>query len=212
MVDEKILEAIKEARESKKRNFKQSFDLIINLKNIDLRKAENKIKFEVNIPHLSSKKSKIGVIVDSLASKVKDRDDVYVIKKDELENLGKNKKQVKNIAKECSYFIAEAPLMPLVGKSLGPVLAPRNLMPRPIPPTANIEPIIDQARKSIRFHLKDAPVVHLAVGTEDMDDKKIAENVEAVIERTTAGLPKGREQIKNFIIKLTMGKPIKFVL
>ena len=44
MKKESILKALKEAKEgSQKRNFRQSFDLIINLKGIDNKKAEHQI-------------------------------------------------------------------------------------------------------------------------------------------------------------------------
>src|SRR3990170_4643284 len=112
-MNEKILQAVKQARNTK-RNFKQTFDLIINLKSLDLKKAENKIKTELTLPHGVGKESKIGVIVDNLIPQAKDIENVFIIRKDELENYGKNKKAVKNIARECNYFIAEAALMPLV--------------------------------------------------------------------------------------------------
>jgi large subunit ribosomal protein L1 len=212
MLNQKIIDSIKKARENKKRNFKQTFDLVINLKNIDMRKAENKIKFEVDVPNMTKENIKIGLIVDALASSAANIDNVHIIRKEELENLGKNKKLVKKIAKECDYFIAEAPLMPLIGKNLGSVLAPRNLMPKPVPPSANLEPLVEEARKTIRIQLKDSPVIHLAIGTEDMEDDKIADNADTVIQGVILSLPKGREQIKNFVIKMTMGKPVKFVL
>lgn len=211
MSDQRIVDSIKKARDDRKRNFKQTFDLAINLKNIDLRKAENKIKFEINIPNMI-KENKIGLIVDALVSKTEGLNNVHVIKKDDLENLGKNKKLSKKIAKECSYFIAEAPMMPLVGKNLGPVLAPRNLMPKPVPPTANLEVLVGRARKTVRIQLKDSPVIHLAIGTEDMDDEKIADNADVIIQGVISSLPKGRDQIKNYVIKMTMGKPVKFTM
>ncbi len=100
--------------------------------------------------------------------------------------------------------------MPLVGKNLGPVLAPRNLMPLPIPPSANLETMVNEKRNVLKIHLKEAPTIHVGVGTEDMDDQKIAENIDAIIKNVVSKLPKGREQIKDYIIKLTMGKPVKF--
>jgi len=213
MVNEKILESIKKARDSKKRNFKQSFDLAINLKSIDLKKPDNKIKTEISLPHGVGKNVKIGVIADILVPKTKDLENIVLIKKDQLEAFGKNKKSAKKLAGECLSFIAEAPLMPLVGRYLGPVLATRNRMPTPIPPTiADLKPIIEQKRNAIRIQLKDSPTIHLLVGAEEMEDEKIAENVDAVIKNVISTLPKGKEQIKNFIIKLTMGKPIKFTL
>jgi len=209
-MSEKILEVIKKARESKKRNFKQTFDLAINLRNIDLKKSENRIKTDIIIPNGFGKDVKIGVMVDSLIPQAKDLSNIILIRKDEIEKLGKNKKEAKNIANTCRFFIAEAPLMPLVGKNLGPILAPRNKMPFPIPPTANLKPIIERFSKTLRIVLKDSPTIHCPVGTEDMDDQKIAENVDAIIKGVINALPKGREQVKNLNLKLTMGNRIKF--
>jgi len=215
MVDEKIVEAVKKAREdTKKRNFKQSFDLAISLKNIDLKKAENKIKTEIAMPHGFGKEFKIGIIADILVSKAKELGDkIILIKKDDLERLGKDKKQAKKMAKKCKAFVAEAPLMPLVGKNLGPILAPRGLMPQPVPPTLpSFEPIIKRSSSSLKIALKTSPVVHCLVGNEDMDDTKIAENIEAVIKGLRNSLPRGKEQLKLAYVKLSMGKPHKFDL
>jgi len=212
MVDEKIVEAVKKARDTKKRNFKQTFDLAINLKNIDLKKPENRFKTEVKLPHGLGKETKIGVIVDSLLPQTNNIENIIVIKKDQLEILGKNKREAKKIANQCKYFLAEAPLMPLVGKFLGPVLAPRNLMPLPIPPNANLGAMINEKRNVLKIQLKDSPTIHIPVGTEDMDDQKIAENIDAVIKNIISVLPKGKQQIKDVCLKLTMGKTVRFKL
>ena len=54
-----ILEAIKKAREnSKKRKFSQSFDLIVNLKNINLKKAGDSVDSFLTLPFGRRKKNK----------------------------------------------------------------------------------------------------------------------------------------------------------
>jgi len=212
MAEQKVLDAIKKARDTKKRNFKQSFDLAINLKNIDLKKPENKIKAEIKIPHIS-RESKIGIIADNLLPQTRDLENIIVIRKDQIEAFGKNKKEAKKLARSCKYFLAEAPLMPAVGKALGPILAPKNLMPSPIPPTTpNLKAIIDQKRDILKVQLKDSPTIHVPVGSEDMKDEEIAENIDVIVRTVMTSLPKGREQVKNIIIKMTMGKPVKVIL
>ena len=210
MTENKILDAVKKAREGNKRNFKQGFDLAINLKNIDLKKPENRIKLELSLPNKTGRKAKIGVFVDSLASQASGLENVIVIKKSDIEKFGKDKKAAKKIVRQCSYFIAEAPLMPLVGKSLGPILAPRNLMPVPIPPAADLKSNVESKRDILKIQLKTSPAIHLGIGNEEMDDNKIAENIETVIKAVVNVLPKKKEQVKNYVIKLTMGKPVKF--
>ena len=210
---EKLVEVIQKVREtSPKRGFKQSFDLAVNLKGLDLKKPENKIKTEVMLPAGVGKPRKVGIIADTMVPKAnKLGDSVIVIARSELEGLGRNKRAAKKMARECVAFLAEAPLMPAIGKSLGPVLAPRGLMPKPVPPTLpDFKPLVDKATSTVRLALKDSPVLHCSVGTEGMPDEKIAENVSAVLKAIEAALPKGKEQIRTAVLKLTMGKPVKF--
>ena len=209
-MNEKILQAIKQARDTKKRNFKQTFALAINLRNLDLKKPENKIKAEIALPHGLGKIAKIGIIADVLIGQAKDLDNVILIRKDELDDYGRNKKLVKKLANECRCFVAESTLMPLIGKNLGQILAPRNMMPRPIPQNANLKQAVENSRSLIRVALKDSPVINTPVGTEDMADEKVAENMEKIITTVIELLPKGKENIKNFAVKLTMGKAVKF--
>jgi large subunit ribosomal protein L1 len=212
MTEQKVIDAIKKARDTNKRNFKQTFDLAINLKSIDLKNPENKIKAEIKMPHAFND-YKIGIVADNLLPQAKDLENVLIIRKEQIEVYGKNKKEAKKLARSCDYFLAEAPLMPIIGKFLGPILAPKNLMPTPIPPTTqNLKSIVDQKRNVIKIQLKDSPTIHLAVGKEDMKDEEVAENIDFAIKTVLTNLPKGREQIKNFIIKLTMGKPVKVML
>ena len=213
MTEQKVLDAIKKARDVvKKRNFKQTFDLAINLKSIDLKKPENKIKAEVKIPH-GFKESKIGIIADNLLPQTKDLENVVVVRKEQIEAFGKNKKEAKKLARSCRYFLAEAPLMPMIGKALGQVLAPKNLMPLPIPPTTpNLKSLVDEKRGVFKIQLKDSPTIHVPVGIEDMKDEEIAENIDMIVKTVLSSLPKGKEQIKYIVIKLTMGKPVKVIL
>ena len=209
-----FVDAIKKARENpKERKFKQSFDLAVNFKNLDTKKPENKIKAEVLLPKGLGKEPVIGIFADSLIPHIKKIDNVILIKKDEIEGLKANKKQAKVIAGQCYAFLCEAPLMPLVAKYLGPILAVRNKMPKPVPPTLpNIEPLVKNSRNTVRVAVKDSPALHCRIGHEDMSDEDIAENAFAVVKAVEGALPKGLNQVRNAYVKLTMGKPIKIVI
>ncbi len=210
MERESILEKIKELRSSaKKRNFVQSFDLAINLRNVDLRKPENRIKGEVELPHKPKEKRRICFIADTLLPELKKINDpeVEILKKENIE--GVSKREAKKLAKRYDFFLCEAPLMPLVGRFLGHALGPRNKMPKPVPPTADPLPFIESAKKTVRFALKNSPVIHVLVGNEKMKDEEVAENIIAVYEKVKSLLPKGEAQIKDAYLKLTMSRAVK---
>ena len=205
----KLIDAVKQAKEqSKQRKFKQTVDLIINLKNIDLRKPENRINSEFFLPGGRGKNIKVAAIVDSLATEAKAHADL-IIRKEEIPKLASKKKDFKKIAREYDWFLAEATLMVEIGKTLGIVLGPRGKMPKPVPPRIKIEPIINRVRNTIRVTLRDTPVIHACIGSESMDDDKIAANAEALLNFVREKLPKGVNNIRSILIKLTMGKPVK---
>jgi len=194
-----IQEAIKHLKEnSKKRGFPQTVDLIINLKNINLKDPANKINKEFVLPHGRGKDISVCVIGEK-----------EEINKAVLEELVKDKKTAKKLIDNNDFFICEAPLMPIVGKTIGRFLGPRGKMPKPIPPNADKTKFIELAKKSIRIRVKDSPVIHTIVGVENMTDEELKDNIEFVINGVRAALPKGRAQMKNVLLKLTMSKPVE---
>jgi large subunit ribosomal protein L1 len=206
---EEFLNEIKEAKEkAKERKFSQTWDLIINLKNMDMRKPENKLNLEFPLPEGRGKESKFIFIVDTLFSEAK-KSGGLVIAKGDLEKLGRDKKKLKCYADEYDWWFCEAPLMPLVGKTLGLVLGPRGKMPRPIPPKGSVQPFVEMSKKMIRIKTKDSPVIHIAVGTEEMKDEQVMKNVMGVMNFVKEKLPKGSNNIKGAFIKLTMGPTVR---
>lgn len=204
-----ITKKIAESRkDSKPRKFRQSWDLTINVKGLDLKKPENRFKFDFMLPEGRGKDLKVCVIADSIAAEAKSHADL-VITKQEIPGLAKDKKKLKAIANEYDWFFGEATLMAEIGKSLGIVLGTRGKMPKPVPPKVSIVPFIGRARKSTMVALKETPVMHIPIGSDDTEPEKVANNVQAVYKAVTEKLPKGRNSIKSIYLKLTMGKPIR---
>ena len=146
IMTQEVLEAVKEAKEqSKPRNFTQSVDMIINVRDLDVKKPENRFNEEVTLPNGRGKDVKIGVIADGeLIVQAKDAGVALVINKDDLEALGKDRKQAKSAANSVDFFIAQADMMPLVGRFLGPILGPRNKMPKPVPASIKLDPLLER--------------------------------------------------------------------
>ena len=210
---QEIIDAVKEAKEqAKPRNFTQSIDVIINLKDLDVRKPENRFSEEVALPNGRGKEIKIGVIADGeLALAAKNAGVDVVISKEDLQEFGKDRKAAKKVVNSVDSFIAQADMMPLVGRFLGPILGPRNKMPKPVPASARIEPLLDRVQSTIKVGVKQQPSIQILVGTQDMEDEKLAENIEAVLAVLDRNLEKGRNQIKSMYIKATMGSVVRVI-
>ena len=198
--------AVQKALEgAKKRNFVETVELAVNLKDVDLSVPKNRITEDVILPNGRGKAVRVCVIGGGeLALKAKDVADL-VITPEELQTIADDKKQAKKIANSTNYFIAEAPLMAVVGKRLGTVLGPRGKMPKPIPPGADPTGMIESLRKTVSVRTKDRITFHAPVGTVDMPVEQIADNIDALLKRIELKLEKGRMNIDSSYVKTTMG-------
>jgi large subunit ribosomal protein L1 len=207
-----ILDAVKQAKEkSGNRKFDQSIELVLNLKDIDMKGAESKLQELMELPYsLSEKANKICVIGSGeLALKARKANADLVIERAELDDLAGKKRNLRKLANDYDFFIAEAPLMPSVGKILGPVLGPRGKMPMPVPPSADIAGLIAKHRKTIVLRMRAQPIVQCRVGMQSMKEEEIAENVQAVLRVLEGKLKKGIKNVRNAYIKTAMGTPVK---
>jgi len=99
--------------------------------------------------------------------------------------------------------------MPTVGRVLGAVLGPKGRMPTPVVPTANIADIIEKQRKTVLVRIRGQPLLQCRIGTEDMPDEHIAENIQVIIRRLEPKLKRGLKNIRSMVIKAAMGPPIE---
>jgi large subunit ribosomal protein L1 len=202
-MNEKILKLVKELKEkSKKRKFSQTFDLIVNLKELDIKKPESKINEEFALPNGRGKEAKVVIFSDSLKGS-----DTENLATSDIEKLGKNKRLAKKLSRETDFFLAEAKLMPSIGKVLGQFLAPKGKMPKLI--SGNADSLVKNLKQSVRVRIKDSPVIQCLIGNESMKDEEIVENIEALLKFLETRLPKGKHNIGKVLLKMTMSEPIE---
>ena len=212
-----ILEAIKIAKEvSKKRNFKQGFDLVINLKNLNLKKPEENLLLFTQLNHpIPNKKTKIAAFVDyDLEKQAKETCDLVILK-DEFPKYEVKKRELKKIGRAYDYFIAQAEIMPKVATLAGRILGPIGKMPNPkvggvVPgnlPT--IKPIIERLKLPIKLQTKGELTIKTSVGNEEMKDEDIADNVLSLYNFVLHSLPQEKNNILSVLIKLSMGSPVE---
>jgi len=212
VVDQHLIDVMKKLQtESKKRNFVESVELAVNLKDIDLSNPKNRIQEEIILPKGRGRAIRVGVFGSSeMALKAKGVADV-VIQPEEIEEIAKDKAKAKKFARTNDFFVAEAPLMPTIGKRLGIILAPRGKMPKPIPPGSDPKAAIDKLKVSVTVRTRDKKTFHMAIGTNSMTPEDLAENLDAVLKRLTSRLERGKMNIRSAYVKTTMGPSFKVI-
>jgi large subunit ribosomal protein L1 len=207
---EKILETLLKARETTpQRNFRQSIDITINLKELDMRQPQNRVDTRIYLPNGLSKQKVLVFASGDLALRARRAGADEVIEPAELNELASDRKAAKKRLKEYDIFIAEAPLMPTVGRVAGPILGPKGKMPIPVPPQAPIDPILERERRVVILRSRNRPFVKCKIGEESMTNEEVAGNIEALITNLINALKRGINNISSIYVKLTMGPAVQ---
>jgi len=215
MEKEVILKSLNELKSTaKKRNFEQSIDLIINLKDLDLKNPAHQIEFFMTLPHHPGKKKKICALVGNELKEDARKYCDKVVSQEEFSEYAKDKKKTKKLASECDFFIAQANIMAQVAAAFGKVLGPRGKMPNPkagcvISPKESLKTLCEKLQKTVRISAKTTPLIQCLVGKESLKEEEVAENILEILSQLESKLPQGKNNIKNVYIKLTMSKPVK---
>ena len=207
-----IQEQVAKARSSdyKKRNFDQSFELILTLKDIDVKKTDLNVNEVVFLPNKLSEVAKVCVFAaGDNAVRAQRAGADRVIEGGELDRLASEKRSAKKLAREYQFFIADTALMPKIGKILGQFLGPKGRMPTPVPPAAPLESMLSRYRTAIRIKSRGSLSIAGKIGDESLDDAKVADNALAVITQVERKLPNGEKNINSLLVKKSMGKVTK---
>lgn len=211
ITEAELAEMIKEAKAAtKQRKFKQSLELIMNFKDIDVKKgfALNEV---VQIPKTSSPATVCIMATGDMGQKAKQANADAVIGTEELDKFATNKRESRKFINKYDFFLADTKVMPVVGKTLGQLLGPRGKMPTPVPFNAPIESFLERFRSSIKVRTRASLSMSCKIGDETMEDADLAINAHAILSAVEKKLPNGERNIRRIMIKTTMGKPVKQV-
>lgn len=208
--NDQLKEIVKKAREATpKKNFAQSAELTLVLKDIDVKKGFS-LNEIVALPNPTKKGSSLCVLATGdMGLRAKKAGVEMVMEPDNLDRIGTNKREARKVVRAYDFFLADVNLMSSVGRSLGQFLGPKGKMPTPIPYGAPIENIASRLKSSTRIRSKNQLNMSTKIGDESMTDEQLVDNAKAVMASVEKRLPQGDKNFRNAIIKFTMGKPVK---
>jgi large subunit ribosomal protein L1 len=205
-IQEAVSRAIDEAPE---RNFRETVDLAINLRDLDLDDPNNRVDESIVLPSGTGQDTHIVVFAEGeTALRAEDVAD-EVLDGEDLEDLGDDDDAAKDLADETDFFIAEADMMQDIGRYLGTVLGPRGKMPTPLQPDDDVVETVNRMKNTVQVRSRDRRTFHTRVGAEDMSADEIADNIDVIMRRLYTDLEKGPQNIDAVFVKTTMGPAVE---
>lgn len=195
------LEALNQIKNDAKTNFDSTVELHINL-NLDVKKADQMIRFTTVLPNGTGKTIKIAVFA---STEIKEAD--LNLKEEDLDLIISGKLRVGN---DFDLLVAEPAFMSKISK-VARVLGPAGVMPNPKngTVTSDVKKAIEQLKKGkieIRTE-QNFPIIHSIIGKTSFDAKQLEENLTDIISSLKQNRPSKAKSdwIKSIFLSSTMG-------
>jgi large subunit ribosomal protein L1 len=210
MADQELEEAVSRAlEEAPERGFRETVDLAVNLRDVDLDDPSNRVDESIVLPGGTGQETTIVVFAEGETALRAEEVADDVLDGDDLEDLGDDNDEAKDLADATDFFIAEASMMQDIGRYLGTVLGPRGKMPTPLQPDDDVVETVNRMKNTVQLRSRDRRTFHTRVGAEDMSADDIADNVDVILRRLYADLEKGPQNLDSVYVKTTMGPAVE---
>ena len=210
MADQEIENAVSRAlEEAPERNFRETVDLAVNLRDLDLNDPSNRVDESVVLPSGTGQETTIVVFAEGETALRAEEVADDVLDEDELAELGDDDDAAKDLADDTDFFIAEKNLMQDIGRYLGTVLGPRGKMPEPLDPDDDVVEVVNRMKNTVQLRSGERRTFHTRVGAEDMSAEDISDNIDVIVRRLHADLEKGPLNVDSIFVKTTMGPAVE---
>ncbi|GAB7017623.1 50S ribosomal protein L1 [Halostagnicola sp. A-GB9-2] len=208
MANSDIETAVARALEdSPDRNFTETVDLAVNLRDLDLDEPSNRVDESVVLPSGTGQETQIIVIAEGETAVRAEEVADDVLSGDDVADLDDD--EAKDLADETDFFIAEEAMMQDIARHLGTILGPRGKMPDPLSHDQDVVETVNRLKNTVQIRSRDRRTFHTRVGAEDMEAEDIADNVDVILRRLHADLEKGPQNIDSVFLKTTMGPSVE---
>jgi len=192
--------------EEKKREFMETIELQIGLKNYDPQK-DKRFAGNIKLPHIPRPKMRVCVLGDAYHCEKAASMGLDFKNAEGLKNFNKNKKLIKKFAKKYHNFLASETLIKQIPRLLGPGLNKAGKFPTLVQQSEDLSNKVDEIKATIKFQLKKVLCLNVAVGHCGMEVQQVLENLKLAINFLVSLLKKNWQNVKVLYIKSTMGKP-----
>jgi len=205
---EAVDQMLSDSKGDRKRNFLETVELQVMLKNYDPQK-DKRFSGTVKLPHVARPKFNVCILGNQAHLDQAKANGIPCMSVDDLKKLNKDKKLVKKLAKKYDAFLASDALIRQIPRLLGPGLNKAGKFPAILGANDDMMAKIGEMRATIKFQMRKVLCLAVAVGTVEMSDDQLAQNINMSINFLVSLLKKQWQNVKSLHIKSTMGKPMR---
>merc|ERR1711971_406240 len=200
------LTQMREESDAKKRNFVETVELQVSLKNYDPSK-DKRFSGTLRLPSTPKKQFNVCVLTDAAHMEEAQGKNIPCMDVESLKALKKNKKLVKKLAKKYDAFLASDTLIKQIPRLLGPGLSKAGKFPTLLTHREAMLSKVDDVASTIKFQMKKVLCLNVAIGNMNMTAEELEKNIVMAVNFLVSLLKKNWQNVKSLVLKTTMGPP-----
>lgn len=193
-----------EAKQGKVRNFTETVELQVALKNYDPQK-DKRFTGTFQLPTVPRPNLKICILGNAVHCEAAEKEGFEFMTVDDLKKFNKNKKVIKKFAKKYDAFLASDTLIKQIPRLLGPGLNKAGKFPTLVSSNEGLQEKANMIRATIKFQMKKVMCLNVAIGNTEMTKDELIVNTQLAANFLASLLKKTWQNIKVLYIKSTMG-------
>merc|ERR1711939_1191243 len=195
-VRQNVQQLLQYSNEEKKRNFLETVELQIGLKNYDPQR-DKRFFGTVKLPRVPRPNMSICILGD--------QHDIDRAKHGGVDAM--SAEDLKKLKKKYDAFVASDTLIKQIPRLLGPGLSKAGKFPTPVSHSEDLSGKITEVKSTIKFQLKKVLCMGVAVGNVDMSEDELISNIMLAINYLVSLLKKGWQNVGSLTIKASMSPP-----
>merc|ERR1711890_44818 len=188
------------SNDTKKRNFLETVELQVGLKNYDPQR-DKRFSGSLKLPQVPRPNMTICIFGDAFDVDRAKSVGVDAMSVDDLKKLNKNKKLIKKF----NSFIASEVLIKQVPRLLGPQLSKAGKFPTPVSHNDGLYSKVTDVKSTIKFQLKKVLCLAVAIGNVEMGEDVLTNQIMMAANFLVSLLKKNWQNVGSLVIKSTMG-------
>ncbi|GMM36956.1 ribosomal 60S subunit protein L1B [Saccharomycopsis crataegensis] len=203
-VREYVQQVLTYSNETKKRNFLETVELQVGLKNYDPQR-DKRFSGTLRLPQVPRPNMTICIFGDAFDVDRAKSLGCDAMSVEDLKKLNKNKKLIKKLAKKYNAFVASEVLIKQVPRLLGPQLSKAGKFPTPVSHNDDLNAKVNDVKSTIKFQLKKVLCLAVAIGNVEMEEDVLVNQIMMASNFLVSLLKKHWQNVGSLHIKSTMG-------
>eukprot|EP00771_Trimastix_marina_P003918 gnl/Trimastix_PCT/63.p1 GENE.gnl/Trimastix_PCT/63~~gnl/Trimastix_PCT/63.p1 ORF type:complete len:218 (+),score=82.61 gnl/Trimastix_PCT/63:93-746(+) len=203
-----IGQVLTHSTETKKRNFVETIELQVAIKNYDTA-TDKRFNGSVRLPSMACPRRTVCLFGDVAHCEEAQRLGIPYMDVPTLKAFKRDKKKVKKLGHQYNFFLASDTIFKQIPRLLGPTLNKMGKFPTMVTHSEDLQEKINEVKSTVKFQLKKVLCMSVPIANVQLSEEDIYRNVVIGVNFLVSLMKKRWQNVKRLHLTSTMGPSVR---